>query len=57
MPARRTLTKDQMRRLKEHAGLKVGDVVPMPPAPKLEIKPAFTGSGTTSFKPARKHKR
>lgn len=31
--------------------LKVGDVVPMPPRPKL--RPAFTGPGKTSFKPGR----
>lgn len=32
--------------------LKVGDRVPMPER-KLDIRPAFTGSGKPSFKPAR----
>lgn len=36
--------------------LKVGDVVPfVPPAPI--VKPAFTGAGAPSFKPARHGKR
>jgi hypothetical protein len=32
--------------------LQIGDRVPLPPR-KLEIRPAFTGAGSTSFKPAR----
>lgn len=36
--------------------LKIGDRVPMPER-KLNIRPAFTGPGKTSFKPARKDKR
>ena len=36
--------------------LKVGDVVPHVPQP-LKIRPAFTGPGKPSFKPARKAKR
>jgi len=36
--------------------LKVGDRVPLPPR-KLEIRPAFTGAGKTSFKPARQGKK
>jgi hypothetical protein len=35
---------------------KVGDTVPLEPR-KLDIRPAFTGSGKTSFKPARHAKR
>lgn len=33
-----------------------GDKMPFK-KPKLKIAPAFTGAGTTSFKPARKDKR
>jgi hypothetical protein len=36
--------------------LKKGDKVPILPR-KLDIRPAFTGSGQTSFKPARNNKR
>jgi hypothetical protein len=41
---------------REGGKLKVGDVVPHIP-PKLDIRPAFTGAGKTSFKPARHAKR
>ena len=40
----------------EPAQLKIGDRVAMPPR-KLDIRPAWTGSGKTSFKPARNGKR
>jgi hypothetical protein len=36
--------------------LQVGDRLPMP-ARKPDIRPAFTGAGAPSFKPARKAKR
>ena len=36
--------------------LKIGDRVPVPKR-KLEIRPAFTGAGKSSFKPARNGKR
>jgi hypothetical protein len=40
----------------ERQRLKIGDRVPMPPR-KLGIRPAFTGAGAPSFKPARNGKR
>lgn len=36
--------------------LKIGDTVPHVP-PRLVVKPAFTGAGSPSFKPARHAKR
>ena len=36
--------------------LKVGDRIPHIP-PKIDIRPAFTGAGSPSFKPARHAKR
>lgn len=36
--------------------LQIGDRVPMPPR-KLDIRPAFTGAGAPSFKPARNGKK
>ena len=35
--------------------LRIGDRVPLPPR-KLDVRPAFTGVGKTSFKPARNGK-
>lgn len=36
--------------------MKIGDRLPMPPR-KLDIRPAFTGAGGPSFKPARNGKK
>jgi hypothetical protein len=33
--------------------LKVGDTVPLP-KPKLDVRPAFTGAGKPTHRPARK---
>lgn len=41
---------------RREASVKVGQVIPMPER-KLVVRPAFTGAGAPSFKPARKAKR
>lgn len=46
--------KDEARRIMHD--LKPGDVVPHIPEP-LRMRPAFTGAGAPSFKPARKASR